>query len=887
MSRKYAAIVAHTHWDREWYQPFQGFRKRLVYMIDHLIETMESDPSFKYFFFDGQTIVLEDYLEIRPENRDRLAALIKAGRIEIGPWYGMPDEFLLSGESIVRNLMRGNRIARSYGVEACKVGYVCDIFGHNSQFPQILNGFGIDAAVFYRGIKDNSVPAEVYWESPDGSRVLGGKLDAERSYSDFYFAIRWPFEGREYDENELIERMKQHLAHKSSIQSSNVFLMLEGVDHIEIEPKLPWIIETLNKAFPDVEFEHTTLVSYFDRLKSEGGDFPVIHGELLEPGYKGVNTQVLSNVWSSRVDIKKQNDYCQELLTKWVEPLNVFAASCGKAYPYGFLRKAWEYLMKNHPHDSICGCSVGQVHRDMKYRFDQCRLIAEEMIEEPLKYFKEALDTAGCKGDHTVTVFNSSEIADARVYIFELSFSNHEPNSNFLLYDDDGSIIPYQILEIYPYLRYEHDFGDLIKFKNSTRVKVAAMLAIPSMGYRTLSYEANANRHPGPGEYTFKDYKQPIRYLGTMAAGFNTFENEYLSVTVNSNGTIDVLDKETGKTYKSLLLIEDRGEVGDGWNYRKPLQDSIYTSHGMNADIAIVYDGINAVSVRITYTMKLPAGMEGYPQRRSSETAEMKVTHEIMLTKGSRLLTVKTTIDNKVKNHIVKLLFPTGLDTDRFYTDTPFDLVERLFIHPDRSDYTEIDTKVVPSQGFLKVEDMKGGLAVFTKGLYEYEAYEDSHKTLALTLMRCFSNEVGTFGGTDGQLLGENVFEYAIRFIKPEEKGLYKEYQQYKAGLRWVFGKRQSGSLPAADSYVRLSNPDIIISCLKRAEDEENSYIIRLFNQSGEPAEDKLVFNRPLASCTLVNLDEKAIREYEYMGNEVPVKLGGKKIVTLKICFSV
>jgi mannosylglycerate hydrolase len=885
MSRKYAAIVAHTHWDREWYQTFQGFRKRLVYMIDHLIETMENDPSYKYFFFDGQTIVLEDYLEIRPENRDRLAALIKAGRIEIGPWYGMPDEFLLSGESIIRNLLRGSRIARSYGVEPCKCGYVCDIFGHNSQFPQILNGFGIDTAVLYRGIKDNSVPAEVYWESPDGSRVLGGKLDSERSYSDFYFAIRWPFEGREYDEDELIERMKQHLAHKSSIQSSNVFLMLEGVDHAEIDPKLPWIIETLNKAFPDVEFEHTTMAGYFEKLKAEDGGFPVIKGELLEPGYRGVNTQVLSNVWSSRVDIKKQNDFCQELLTKWAEPLNVFAAASGKAYPYGFLRKAWEYLMRNHPHDSICGCSIGQVHRDMKYRFDQCRLIAEEMIEESLRHFGEALDTSSCKGDHTVTIFNNSEISEDKVYIFELSFSSLAPNSYILLYDNDGSTIPYQILEINPYLRYEHDFGELIKFKSSTRVKAAARFAIPSMGYKTLSYEVVTNRPPGPGEYTFKDYKQPIRYLGTMVTGFNTFENEYLTVTVNGNGTIDVYDKETGNTYKNLLLLEDRGEVGDGWNYRKPAQDSIYTSHGMNADIAVIYDGINVVSIKISYTMRLPAGIEGYPQKRSSETGEMGVSHEIMLVRSSRLLNVKTTIDNRVKNHIVKVLFPTGLDTDKFYTDTPFDLIERSFIHPDRSDYTEIDTKVVPSQGYLKVEDLRGGLAIFTKGLYEYEAYEDNNRTLALTLMRCFSNEVGTLGGTDGQLLGENVFEYAIRFCRPDEEGLYKEYQQYKAGLKWTFGKRQTGSLPSVDSYVRLSNSDVIISCLKRAEDEEGAYIIRLFNLSDKPVEDSLVFKWPLASCYLVNLDEKPIRDHEYLDNEVPISLGGKKIVTLKISY--
>lgn len=885
MSKKYASIVSHTHWDREWYQPFQGFRKRLVYMMDHLIDTMEADPNYKYFFFDGQTIVLEDYLDIRPENKERLTALIQAGRIEIGPWYNMPDEFLISGESIVRNLLRGHRDAIAYGIEACKCGYVCDIFGHNSQFPQILKGFGIDSAVFYRGIKDNSIPAEVYWESPDGSRVLGDKLDAERSYSDFYFAIRWPFQGREYEVDELVERMKKLLAHKSSIQSSDIYLLLDGVDHIEINPKLPWIIQTLNEAFPDIEFHHSTMAGFFDCLKTEGGSFPVIEGELLEPGYKGVNTQVLSNVLSSRVDIKKQNDYCQELLTRWAEPLSVFADMRGKTYPYGFLRKAWEYLMKNHPHDSICGCSISQVHKDMNYRFDQCLLISNEMIEDSIEYLAHDLDTHDCKGDHTITLFNDSEIAGEQVYFLNLSFSNLESHQNILLYDEKGSEMPYQRLEVYPERRKVHEFGSLIKFIDITLVKVAVNLSIPSMGYTTLSYETKNNSYLKPGDYTYKDYLQPIRYIGTMTTGINTFENKYLVVKVNGNGTLTVTDKETSHIYCDLLLIEDRGEVGDGWNYRKPIQDSIYSSSGMYANTSILYDGINVVKIGITFTMKLPKCIEKYPQRRSIEFDAMRVTHEISLFKGSKQLKVKTIIDNKTKDHIVKVLFPTGLNTDYFYTDTPFDLIKRSFIHPDRSDYTEIDTKVVPSQGFLKLEDSQSGLAIFTKGLYEYEAYDQKQRSLALTLMRCFSNEIGTLGGIDGQLQGENEFEYAIVFYKPKEKGLYKEYQQYKSGIKQICGRKQTGSLPPCDSFLCHSNADIIISSFKRAEDCKNAYIIRIFNQSNEPLEDVLTFNMPVTSCSLVDLNESFQQDCSYKGNEVPFSISKKKIMTLRITF--
>ena len=100
-----------THWDREWYQTFQGFRHRLVDMTDELINHLETDEKFGTYHFDGQTIVLEDYKKIAPENEGRLRKLIESGKIKIGPWYNMPDEFLVSGESLIRNLMCGDRLA--------------------------------------------------------------------------------------------------------------------------------------------------------------------------------------------------------------------------------------------------------------------------------------------------------------------------------------------------------------------------------------------------------------------------------------------------------------------------------------------------------------------------------------------------------------------------------------------------------------------------------------------------------------------------------------------------------------------------------------------------------------------------------------------------------
>ncbi|MFH1742528.1 MAG: hypothetical protein ABIH23_26280, partial [bacterium] len=123
MAAKHLVIVPHTHWDREWYMPFESFRKRLVFVMDHLMEVLEKDRTFKYFELDGQTAVLSDYLAIRPENEEHLKKLIGKGRLLVGPWYIQPDEFLVTGESLIRNLRMGIKLAGKFG-KASMIGYM-------------------------------------------------------------------------------------------------------------------------------------------------------------------------------------------------------------------------------------------------------------------------------------------------------------------------------------------------------------------------------------------------------------------------------------------------------------------------------------------------------------------------------------------------------------------------------------------------------------------------------------------------------------------------------------------------------------------------------------------------------------------------------------------
>jgi hypothetical protein len=166
------AVVPHTHWDREWYESFEIFRLKLVDTLDTLVELLESDPSYGWFLIDGQMAAVDDYLEIRPENAERVRELASSGRLTVGPWYVLMDEFLVSGETIVRNLEMGMARAANFG-GAMDIGYLPDMFGHIAQMPQILPRPGSPTRWCGGGCPPQVDRSGFWWEAPDGSKRAG------------------------------------------------------------------------------------------------------------------------------------------------------------------------------------------------------------------------------------------------------------------------------------------------------------------------------------------------------------------------------------------------------------------------------------------------------------------------------------------------------------------------------------------------------------------------------------------------------------------------------------------------------------------------------------------------------------------------------------------
>ena len=348
-------VVPHTHWDREWYLPFEFFRLRLGSVVDGVLDTLERDPSFTSFTLDGQAIVLEDYVEVRPENAGRLQALLDAGRLEAGPSYVLPDEILVAGESLVRNLLLGRRVCRRFGVEPSGAGYLPDSFGHPAQLPQILAGFGVHTFLFSRGMGDevDDVGVVFRWRAGPAEVVACQMLP----HYDNFARLTWF-----HDAEERLRAIVERFAEVLSAAGQDEIVLANGSDHLPIEPELPQILDELESTF-GAQFR----IGRYDEHTPDAGGLPVYDGELV--GSRMQN--LLRGVNSARIYLKQANERAERRLLSIETVAALRTLREDAPDPAANLRLAWRDLLRNQPHDSICGCSCDEVHRDMLVRYEQ------------------------------------------------------------------------------------------------------------------------------------------------------------------------------------------------------------------------------------------------------------------------------------------------------------------------------------------------------------------------------------------------------------------------------------------------------------------------------------------------------------------------------------
>jgi len=718
-SKRTGHYVVSTHWDREWYESFQDYRFRLVNLLDELLDRMERDAEFRYFQSDGQTIIWEDYLAIRPEREEQIRVLAQQGRLRIGPWYVLPDQFIVSGESLVRNLQMGLKTASRFGPPS-RAGFVCDLFGHTSQLPQILRGFGIDNAFLFRGTNESTHGAMFRWQAPDGSEVIAYRFSPHEGYVQYAeYVRRWKEPDAPFDIKQALEDLGELIEIETQRCPTPAFLMFDGGDHMEIEPRTTELLRKANRKFKHVELIHSHLDGFVEDLREQREHITkTFTGELREPGELGDAAWVIAGVLSSRIHLKQANARCENELCLWAEPFSTFAARLGHAYPGAFLETAWRYLLQNHPHDSICTCSIDQVHKDMAHRFDQSHMIAAHVTRDALQQIADRVVVPEMnEKDLAVIVFNpSTDPIDGPVDVtlrfpgdldaVYQEFFGYEPKIGFRLYDPEGTELPYQ------YVNQRRD-----------RVVLRRRLRKLPVGERRHEVDITVPLYIPPYGYTrvmCRPVAEPTRHLGSMLVNDHTIENAYLQVSAAANGTLTITDTRSGHTYERLLTLEDHADIGDGWHHGVAVNDEVYSSAASSAEVAVTADGFAKATLKIRVHFQVPQRFRFHTMRRSEQLEPLIVTHHVTLRQASQVVEVRTEVENTIRDHRLRVLLPSGANAETYLADQAFDVVERpIALRADNARYKELEVETKPQQSWTAVHDEGRGLAVVATGLPE------------------------------------------------------------------------------------------------------------------------------------------------------------------------
>lgn len=883
-------IVSSTHWDREWYEPFQKYRFRLVRMIDNLIEILENEKEYRSFHMDGQTIVLGDYLQIRPENADRLKALIQSGKLEIGPWYTMPDEWLPSAESLVKNLQIGGKICKQYGVKPSPCGYICDLFGHNSQMPQIFHQFGLHSTAFFRGMEQTRKDLFT-WAGADGSEVTVHKMHRDYAYSTFYFVMRMPFEKREFDPAEVERRFREFVERDKNNFSLDNVLLMDGVDHIDAERELPKLLDILRTKFPEHTFIHSDMATYFKSVQAETDKLEKFTGCLYDVAEDGVNQAVLKNCLSSLVDQKQDNAYCETALEQVLSPMNFFTCNApqkerGKNFravtPYnGFLDEAWNQLIQNHAHDSICGCSVTATHLDTKNRFKNVREIAEVTEKNLMIEISENVATQKDGYDGAWIIFNHGQNDIDGITSVELPLTVSPDGRNLRLFDDKGNKLDYAVLSRREELEKDTTFNTLITFPHTEYLKTVLPLHIPAHGYTTVYYKRLVNRRDQAIGWEWQEFHPPYRMGGSMRTVGLTFDTGKISVTVNKNGTLDVTNKQTGKTYKQLLCFEDCGDIGEGWNHIPPEFDSVYYSAANDASISVEKDTETAAVIKIQNRMHLPIKADW--RGRSEEKEDFFIESTVTLLKNRSTISITTAVHNKLVNHRLRAIFPTALAADKFETSLPFDYYSWDVKKKNNSYYKECDTFVNPNQGAASITYGRDSFAVYNKGLYEVAVADDEDRTMALTLFRSFTAESGSFNTNGlGTMQGDYAFEYALDFLTDTDNSeIIRRANAFKAGFSVRQTALHDGKLPVMQQIVKIDGKAILSILKSNCQLGGTTYnIARIYDVAGGD-NGTLSFFRKVKKAYYTDLNGNISQEAKVVNGKIQYALTNRQVATI------
>lgn len=900
MKRK-VHVVPHSHWDREWY--FTTSRSKVYLMKDlkDVLDTLESNPDFKYFMVDAQGSLLDDYIKWMPQDKDRITKLVKEKKLVIGPWYTQTDQLVISGESIVRNMYYGMKRCETFG-GYMNVGYVPDSFGQSGNMPQIYKEFGIEDTLFWRGVSDDMVNHTDYnWRGDDGSVVfttqipfgyyIGGNIPED------------PKQSEEFWQKECFEKAGGRSATKH-------IYFPNGFDQAPIRTNLPEIIKERNEKDPENEYVISCIEDYIKDVKSENPELEEVSGELVIAKHMRIH----KSIFSSRSDLKVMNTQIQNYVTNVMEPLLTLSYNLGNDYPHEAVGEIWKLLFENAAHDSIGSCISDTANEDVYVRYKQARDIAVNLVE-----LHSRLIATSVKNDAemTFTLINTlpqkrNDTVVVKTYI---------PGGNFAILDEKGNKVDYTVIESRDLTDYV--LSQTIKLDPSRKFYVPSQVLEATIAIKTSDVPAF-----GYVQYTLDTKGNSAKNLEKK----NTLENEFYAINVEEDGSLTITDKENNVTYKNQGVLVENGDDGDSFNYSPPRKDLEVFSNKSECSVEVSGSDIYDQAV-IKSNMVVPKDLEERAEGKVS--VNLPITMTVALRKDSKVIDFNVHVDNKGLSHRLCVLFDSQIVSSFNYADEQFGSIKRpnyyekemkLYMASaenktekktgvqelanwanDQSTWQEPPISIEPTQSYVSLTDGKQGIAVIPQGVREYEVLDDH--MIRLTLFRTYGfmgkeNLIYRPGRASGeriietpaaQLLKEMDFAfgfttYASDINEANVDTLAKAYNTnievytYAEFLngRLIFSQREiEGTKESRYSLFETENK-LVVSAMKKAEDNDG-YIIRLFNgKNHENISDTIKFNFDVKEAYYTNLREEKTEDIKVENNTINVKeLSHCKFVTI------
>ncbi|MBI5093773.1 MAG: hypothetical protein HZB26_15185 [Candidatus Hydrogenedentes bacterium] len=827
--------------------------------------------------------------------------MVRAGRLWVGPWYVLPDEFLVSPESLVRNLMLGHSISAEFG-HTMKVGYVPDPFGHVAQLPQILNGFDLDTFLFARGldVQEKDVKLEFEWSGLDGSRVLACNQRFFYNNAAFLgYRIVWgDSENLVQDRALAIKRIGEACASLEKHTRCRTLLLNNGVDHSEHQPELPKLLAQAAREFPQYRFKIASFEEYINTVKRElsGAKLQRLEGELSY--HYG---EMLHGVYSTRMYLKTRNQHCQDLLEANAEPLAALAwATKNGEYPQDTLWHAWRELLKNHPHDDISGCSMDAVHRENEHRYNQVETVGAVLSRVALRAIAQDLDNSRVAGV-PVMVFNPAGARRTEVMTIDIDLKREgEAWKSFTLFDERGREVPYDLVRSEEIFRMEPLKGFELR-RHTVRVR----LDLPPVGYRTLYVREG----------------KPAAVRPIVKVMDRRFENDHYTLAIQSNGSLDLRDKATKKTYPGLLIFEDSEDCGDEYNWSYlPSKPEPLTTAKSKARLKRIHSGPLSATWRIAHVLNVPESLTPDRQARAKKRVALDIVSEVTCYAGSPRIDVVTRVNNIAKDHRLRALFPTTLKTDTVQVDGHFAVVERSVIQPPvRGNQPPYPTR--HQRRFASLREGKRGFAIINDGLPEFEVIcRGGRRTLAQTLFRAVGwlcrSDLSTrpfyvgppLPTPEAQCFRAMEFRYAFMAHRGDCGPVMREALSHNLGVcvtrcdvhsgtevkqlemfQDPFMREQpmrpvphEGRLPDHGSFIDFGNEGLVLSALKKCE-TRNTLIVRVYNPGATPIKTTLTAFRAIEKAYLTNLNEKREKPLRVVKGAVPFTCPAYKVLTFEL----